>query len=431
MTRGQFRVHPQADFNEVNIVSSRDFHLLTLGRLTLQGEEGEPAADALRKQRRKLAVLAVLALARKPIPRDSLLDMFWGEEEESRARHSLSEALSHLRRVLGPHAITARGAEVELEAAVPLRVDARELAEAVAGECWGDAVRLYGGAFLDGVHPGGSTRLEAWIGQHRRELERLFLRACEGEVARLGRAGRWEAAVPVAQRWADADPVSEAATLALMSALEAPGTDEADARALQAYDALRRRLEKEYGTSPAKRAQLRAAVLAERLSKAPATSLEAFAGDPPAVSVLSGATTPGAPDDVAAAPRLRRRGALWLGAGALAVAASIALGFVVKWSRAPPPPAAGSRVAVLPFSVRGPADYGYLREGVVDLLSADLDGAGPFRTVDPEAVLIAALDADGRRADGPAVARKLGAGLFVQGEVVAAGGSLRISAGLF
>ena len=418
-------MHRQADFNEVNIVSSHDFHLLTLGRLTLQGDEGDPAADALRQQRRKLAVLAVLALARDPIPRDSLLDMFWGEQSESRARHSLSEALSHLRRVLGPHSITARGAEVELEPAVPLRVDARELAAAAAAERWSDAVRLYGGAFLDGVHPGGSARLEAWIDRHRRELERLFLRACEGEVSRLGKAGSWEEAVSVAQRWAAADPLSEGAALALMGALEAPGTDEADARALQAYEALRRRLEREYGTSPAKRVQLRAAVLAERLSEAPATSAGAVSGAATAVSDPAAAA-----DALAPAPRRPRRRAVWLVAGALAVAASITLGVTARWSRSPPP-AADSRVAVLPFSVRGPADYGYLREGIVDLLSADLDGAGPFRTVDPQAVLIAAQEVGGRRADGPEVAQRLGAGLFVRGEVVAAGGGLRISAGLF
>jgi len=417
-----------------------DFRLLTLGRFTLQGGEGEPAAEALRKQRRKLAVLAVLALEREPIPRDLLLDMFWGEQEESRARHSLSEALSHLRRVLGPHSITARGTEVELSAAVPLSVDARELAEAAAEECWSDAVRLYGGAFLDSVHPGDSTRLETWIDQHRREFERIFLRSCEGEFGRLGMTGRWEEAAVLARRWADADPLSEAAALALLGALEAPGTEEADARALQAYEALRKRLERKFGCAPAKRVQLRAEVLAERLSEARARSTEGVTGNAPAVAVPSGAPsvtspdTPGLPDtpvDVAARARWPRHGALWLAAGALVATIVVALGLMARGSRSPSAPAAGSRVAVLPFSVRGSADYGYLREGVVDLLSADLDGAGPFRTVDPQAVLIAAREAAGRPRDGPEVAQRLGADLFVRGEVVVAGGGLRISASLF
>jgi len=413
-------------------LSPHDFRLLTLGRLTLLGDEGDPAADALRRQRRKLAVLAVLALAREPVPRDSLLDMFWGEHDESRARHSLSEALSHLRRVLGPQSITARGTEVELDAAAPLGADARDLAEAVAAECWGDAVRLYGGPFLDGVHPGDSTRLEAWIDQQRRELERLFLQACEREFAGLRAAARWEEAVCVARRWLDADPLSEAAALALLGALEAPGTEEADARALQAYEALRTRLAREYRASPGKRVQARAAVLAEQLSTPPAAAFAAASESTSAVPPPPGAPGASSADtlaEVAPAPRHFRRGALWLGSGALTVAIGVAIGFMATTSRSPPP-AAGPRVAVLPFSVHGPADYGYLGEGVVDLLSADLDGAGPFRTADPQAVLLAAREVARGPAREPEMAQRLGAGLFVRGEVVVAGGRLRISAGL-
>ena len=100
--------HPQADFNEINTLPLNGFRLLTLGRLVLEGGEGDPAADALRKQRRKLAVLAVLALAQERLTREALTEMFWGDQDEARARHSLSEALSHLRRVLGPNAISAR-----------------------------------------------------------------------------------------------------------------------------------------------------------------------------------------------------------------------------------------------------------------------------------------------------------------------------------
>src|SRR5687768_2403167 len=74
--------------------------LVTLGRLALVDAAGRDD-ESLRKRKRKLAVLVVLALERRPVSRDTLVDMFWGEQEEERARHSLSDALSHLRRVLG------------------------------------------------------------------------------------------------------------------------------------------------------------------------------------------------------------------------------------------------------------------------------------------------------------------------------------------
>ena len=56
--------------------------LLTLGRLTLVGSSGEEH-ESLAKRRRKLALLAVLAMARRPIARDTLVEMFWGAEDEA------------------------------------------------------------------------------------------------------------------------------------------------------------------------------------------------------------------------------------------------------------------------------------------------------------------------------------------------------------
>ena len=91
----------------VNTMSNNQFRLVTLGRLALLGP-GNEEDDGLAKQRRKLALLAVLAMARRPVTRDALVEMFWGDQEEARARHSLSEALSHLRRVLGRDSIAAR-----------------------------------------------------------------------------------------------------------------------------------------------------------------------------------------------------------------------------------------------------------------------------------------------------------------------------------
>lgn len=424
LTQEQASPHRQTHLNKVNTLPPHDFRLLTLGRLALHGGEGVAAVDALRKQRRKLVVLATLALERAPIPRDALTDMFWGEQEEARARHSLSDALSHLRRVLGRHSITARGPEVELVPSAPLVVDACELRAAAAAERWGAVVRLYGGPFLDGVHPGGSARLEGWIERERRELGQLFVRACEREYAALRAGARWEDAARVGRAWLAEDPLSEAAALALLGALEAPGTDEAGARALQAYEALRLRLAKDYGTAPGRRVQGRAAVLAENLP--PPHPPPPSPGGGPGIAAESDTPTPVVQTIEPA--RGFRRHIVWVAAGAAAVVIGVAP-WLAPGPRSAPEPSL-VRIAVLPFDVHGPPEYTYLQEGVVDLLSADLDGAGPFRAVDPQAVLIAAREPqDG--AGGSDLATRIGASLFVRGDVVVAGGRLRISAGLY
>jgi TolB-like protein len=88
---------------------------------------------------------------------------------------------------------------------------------------------------------------------------------------------------------------------------------------------------------------------------------------------------------------------------------------------------------VLPFSVLGDAGFEYLGEGIVDLLARNLDGAGDLRTVDPGTVL-SAVGRDGNLENVDryrAVARRVGAGIYLTGSVHAIGGRLRIQASLY
>ena len=93
--------------------------------------------------------------------------------------------------------------------------------------------------------------------------------------------------------------------------------------------------------------------------------------------------------------RARRSLLLPFLAGVL-ITALVAAGWIYQVSHTPieitPPPALEASmdtvtVAVLPFNVRGEGGYEYLREGMVDLLSTKLDGAGEIRTIDPNALL--------------------------------------------
>ncbi len=176
-------VPPQQVFDPARGMSSPPFRFTTLGRLTLVGPAGE--IDDLVKRRRKLALLAVLALAKRPIARHVLVDLFWGEEPEERARHSLSDALSHLRRVLGRDAVASLRNEVALAANGTLAVDAIELAQAAERGDHVAVVAMYGGPFLNGVYVDRSPGFDQWVSRERARLERLFLAACEAQCAAL------------------------------------------------------------------------------------------------------------------------------------------------------------------------------------------------------------------------------------------------------
>ncbi len=87
----------------------------------------------------------------------------------------------------------------------------------------------------------------------------------------------------------------------------------------------------------------------------------------------------------------------------------------------------GNLVAIAPFDAFGP-EARMWREGMVDLLAANLDGAGSLRAVSTTAVMRAWPDsARADRASALALARKVGAGLAIFGTAVPAGpDSLRL-----
>lgn len=93
-----------------------------------------------------------------------------------------------------------------------------------------------------------------------------------------------------------------------------------------------------------------------------------------------------------------------------------------------------SVVAVLPFTVRGSSDFDHLAAGMVSLLGIKLDGAGDLRSVDSRA-LLSFVDRLGGATGDPgrdaAIAEHFGAGLFVMGDVVEAGGRLQVTAALY
>ena len=159
------------------------FRLLTLGRIALETPTGEDAD--LARRRRKLALLAVLALAAEPPSREMLSGMFWGDEDPERARHSLSDALSSLRRVLGRDTIAGRSELVQLNARGQLRVDAIEMEQAFEAGDFARVCDLYQGPFLDNVTVDGSERFAEWATAMRERYASLFARA---ESARMAAA---------------------------------------------------------------------------------------------------------------------------------------------------------------------------------------------------------------------------------------------------
>lgn len=135
-------------------------------------------------------------------------------------------------------------------------------------------------------------------------------------------------------------------------------------------------------------------------------------------------------------PRPRRRRA-WIAAAAIpaVLAAVLLMRSQAEVATPVPEQAAASAIAVLPFEVRG-EDLALWHEGMVDLLSVNLDGASGIRAIDSRTVLARWREAlgDGASPDlerALDVARGTGARYAVLGSIASNGPGIRLGARVF
>ncbi len=390
------------------------FRLKTFGGLSLTGESG--AVTGAATQRRKLALLAVLATGReRGVSRDRLLALFWSESDAEHARHALTQSLSALRRELGSDNLFLGSADLSLNPAA-IESDVAALETALARAELERAAALYVGPFLDGIHldhAHASPEFERWVETERSRLAGLIAEALERLAVAATQLREHRRAVEWWRRLAAVDPCSARSAAGLITALAAAGDASGALRHAQVYQSL---LREELNLEPDEAVLAIVRRLRHRTKLTPT---------PPAHAGDDAAQAPAARGDEApavepsASPRLlvSRRRWLPLGVG-LATIGALAGGALLTRSHARPS-LDPNLVAVAPFDVLDPR-FELWHEGLVDYLSKSFDGAGPLRTVSPTVVL--------GRWHGPAdptsaseLGRRTGAHLVLFGQVVGEG----------
>ncbi|CAA9343476.1 MAG: hypothetical protein AVDCRST_MAG68-3177, partial [uncultured Gemmatimonadetes bacterium] len=213
------------------------FLLRTLGGLALlrHGAVVESAAA----QRKALALLAVIAAAGDAgIGREKVMALLWPESDMERARGSLKQMIHGLRRQLGAPSAILGTAELRLDADL-VEGDVERFRRALAAGALEEAVELYGGPFLDGVHLEGAPEFERWAEGERAELARSFREALERLARAAAAAGDGDAAVGWWRRLQADDRTDGAAALGLIQALEARGDRAAALQHARIHEVLR------------------------------------------------------------------------------------------------------------------------------------------------------------------------------------------------
>jgi DNA-binding SARP family transcriptional activator len=245
--------------------------LKLLGGLAVESPAGPLTGVAA--QRKRLALLAILATARAPgVSREKLLGYLWPESGAERARHQLSSAIYELRRALGDAVIVTQGDDVRLNSEV-VRSDVGEMEAARASGDLRRAVGLYRGPFLDGFFLSGTPEFERWVDRERDRLADHNARALE-ELA--GAAEQRGDPVEAVQWWkarAAQDPYDTRVAVRLILALEVSGNR---AGALQHAAVHERLLRDELGLDTVPEV----AALAERLRDEPLDAPDAATAAP-------------------------------------------------------------------------------------------------------------------------------------------------------
>ena len=224
---------------------------------------GPPAASAagcppVPLGTKTLGLLAYLALEPGPHSREALATLLWSDAGDEDARASLRQALRQLRQAFGD-AIAADRQCVRL--AVPLDCDVLTFLQAARHDARA-AARFDVTRFLSGVTFRQAPRFDEWATATRDRLIRLSIDALRDEARNAVGRSRWREALEMAERWLEADPLSEEA---MGVAIEAEYCMHGRAAALRCYAGFRDGLRREVGTPPGPDL----AELADRIERSP------------------------------------------------------------------------------------------------------------------------------------------------------------------
>lgn len=221
--------------------------LRTLGFIELRGDDGR-SIDSVVLHPKRFALLAYLCAPHPPRShrRDTLLGLFWPDKDEAHARAALRQELHHLRRALGPDVLRGDRADAVWIECDRVWCDAREFEVALSEGRRPEALALWQGEFLPGLHVDGGE-FERWLYTARDRLSQEAVAAARVLTREAEDAGDDATALCWARRLTELAPYDEAGRQQLILLLDRQGDR---AGALRAYDALASWLQQDLQVEP-------------------------------------------------------------------------------------------------------------------------------------------------------------------------------------
>jgi len=409
--------------------------LTLLGLQTVRDSDGRELGS-LAAQPKRFAMLAYLAISGSGgfHRRDTLAAMFWPDLDQFAARRALRNTLYHLREAIGDGALITQGDDALAIDPAVLTCDVTKLAAAVDEGRFEEAVNLYRGELLAGIHfANAGEAFEDWLAHERTRVAALVGRAMRAMVDREEKAGNIAGAAYWAHRTCALAPDDESLLRRAMSLHDA--VDDRGG-ALRLYDSYARHVSIQFDTKPSAESSALAARIREgtaRASKVADAPASASAAEPSAPAIVAAPVTlePVSSPPATAPPKPRRGARLALSLGALAIVGIAALLVIraVNTSRAHA--AVKERVLVDVFDNRtGDPKLDALGRMAEDWLSQGLLRTQLVDVVDSRVVYVQSHASDGSTVDPIALAHKTGAAFVVTGSYYRTGDSLLFQSSL-
>jgi TolB-like protein/DNA-binding SARP family transcriptional activator/Tfp pilus assembly protein PilF len=394
---------------------SKVFSLKLFGGASIQTPSGPLTGRAT--QRRRLALLAMLAVARgRGLSRDKIIAYLWPDQDGEHGRALLSDSIYRVNQAVGAEAIVATGDDLRLSTDV-LPSDVAAFEDAIERSEWLSATAQYVGPFLDGFFLSEADEFERWANTERDRLARSYARALEALSESAERSGDAVEAVRWWRALAVHDPYSSRVAVRLMRALDRSGDRAAALQHARVHATL---VAEEFGTEPdAAVAELAASLRAKPVGQH-APSASSVISESPSSSTPSGSSQSSV---VAGRPRVARR---WVPAAAV-LAITIAIVVAARVGAHEETNVDRTSVAVLPFADLSPGrDREYFSDGMTEELINTLGRVQGVRV----ASRTSSFSFKGKTPDVREVGGRLGVATVLDGSVRTADSTLRITARL-
>ncbi|MEM8533893.1 MAG: tetratricopeptide repeat protein [Chloroflexota bacterium] len=224
------------------------FDVRVLGAMRVE-QDGQPVSKF--RSKKALTLLGYLIVMRRPVPRTRLAYLFWGEDDEQRARGELRRTLSNLTSLL-PGCLVVDKTSAAFQPTEECTVDLWHFEQLITRSLvdWlplSEAAELHQGEVMEGLYLDDCPEFESWLLTIREQHQQQYITILNTLTQHYTQIGEYHNALRYVSSTLESDPLREDVQQHMMLLLARTGQWNA---ALAQYETCAQLLTTELGVTP-------------------------------------------------------------------------------------------------------------------------------------------------------------------------------------